>query len=189
MIDSGSGGGALTGQRAESLGLMLNELRFGLRADEDFGRTEGLESAALTLRLASRMESRSDMVLAESVESAETVGMLRGIKIARGLQSLGWTSQSCSIPPVCWALAPADALPQPITNTVVNAAIVVERNMPSTEEYPSMRLCHQEYWVNAEHSYDLQAQGQSVIVTGPRTRFPQAPRQHREPRGSCRPEQ
>src|SRR5215207_3866961 len=149
MMDSGSGGGAFTGQRAESPGLMLNALRFGLRVVTGFflpeiesadTRETGRESLrGLSLRARALLESAfavsAPLLLCS--ESAGTgppaelsvsrvVGRLRGIRIAWGDQSLGCTSQSCSSSTVCCATAPAGPLPQPNTKTVRNAVVVVE---------------------------------------------------------------
>jgi hypothetical protein len=160
MIDSGSGGGPFTGQREESLGLILKALLFGLRAATVWGLEGVVEESALAdraLLLASRMESRRVVV---SVESAGgSGGVLRGIKIGRGLQRVGWTSQSCVLSAV-WAEAPAGALPQPISQTVANAAIVVERNMRLTGEWWSMSLGHLEHGWKATPDNNLQGKGQ-----------------------------
>jgi hypothetical protein len=160
MTDSGSGGGPFTGQRAESLGLILKALRFGLRAAPGWEMDRVVAESALAARallLASRIESRRVVV---SVESAGgSGGVPRGTKIARGLHSWGWTSQSCKLSAV-WAEAPAGALPQPISQTVANAAIVVERNMRLTEEWWSMSLGHLEHGWRAMPGNNLQGQGQ-----------------------------
>jgi hypothetical protein len=160
MMDSGKEGGPFTGQRAESLGLILNALRFGLRAAVVWGPERGAEESALAARallLASRIESRRVVVSAESAGGSG--GVLRGIKIARGLQSWGWASQSCKLSAV-WAEAPAGALPQPISQTVANAAIVVERNMRITGEWWSMSLGHLEHGWKAPPGHNLQSKGQ-----------------------------
>src|SRR5918992_799608 len=145
MIDPGRGGGALTGQRAESLGLMLNALRFGLGPVAGFtpagildGNDEsGLRTGWMALGVLSTgrlpavlLSCRRLSGLSVSPEPAEagcaSGEEALGIRIARGHQSCGWTSQSSTR--VCWA-ASAAMLPQPESRATTNAVIVVERNV------------------------------------------------------------
>ena len=116
MSDSGKGGGALTGQRAESLGLMLNAFFFflaGARAESvPDARAESLaddpinrevvpaESSnalpALALSPAKVVSAARVVAESESESARAAGGVLRGTRIGRGDQSLGSTSQSCT---------------------------------------------------------------------------------------------
>lgn len=68
--------------------------------------------------------------------AAPTGGLIRGIRIARGAQNLGSTSQSCLASDPCWR---AEAFPQPRKPHVRNAAIVVERNARAGSEKQFMK--------------------------------------------------
>src|SRR3954469_1167564 len=168
IIDPGSGSGARTGQRAESLGGKLNSRLTGLaegpggllpvRAN---GRAVAVSALALSATGGSRLvlsaravsgctdtpESKLRLLPAESwtvsarTESCRTTGgVLLGIRIGRGYQSLGSVSQSCfSSPGACWATAAASALRQAKSPAVRNAVTMVERNVRIKGERRSMK--------------------------------------------------
>jgi hypothetical protein len=132
---------------------MLNALRLGLGVVAGFFLAESESAGTETSRVVSgtelppgdvestlagaalllswRRESGGVTVVAESVVSCPP-GRLRGITMARGVQSLGSTSQSGSSSTVCCATASAELLPQPSTKTVRNAVVMVERNLGVT---------------------------------------------------------
>src|SRR3954447_20508581 len=118
-MEPGRGGGAVTGHRAESAGLMLKEPRFRdgpatAGVAFPFGPTlSRLADSPRTVRLSARRLSSRVTVSADSaVESEVTAGVLRRTRIGRGDQSAGWTSQSC-LRSFCCCTARAEALLQP----------------------------------------------------------------------------
>src|SRR5215204_592350 len=136
--EPGNGGGALTGHKAESLGLMLNGPRFPERAAADalFTPARALSRWAESLSAAwlwvSRLSSRVTVSLA-----AESMDAARGIRMGRGDQSAGFTSQSC-LGSSCCCTARAEALPQPSSTAVRNAIMMVERKVDVAGEERSI---------------------------------------------------
>src|ERR671911_2185787 len=170
MMDSGSGGGAFTGHLAESPELMLNALRLGLAlgAAVGFGDTESpagmvlcrlrdtVSAPAVTGVLSACSVDCSVTVRTESPIVSAVTGVLRGIRIARGDQRFGWTSQSCSSPTVCWATTPDEPLPQPMRKAVRNALVLVERKVRNPGEEPFMSPIQGEMLWKSVDRNDLQ---------------------------------
>src|SRR3954470_6226976 len=167
-MEPGSGARVRPGQRAESRGGKLNSRLAGLvgRAGGLLpvgaaGWDVAVSALALSTRGGSRLvlsaralsprtgtpESKLRLLPAESwtvsvrTESCRTTGgVLLGIRIGRGYQSLGSVSQSCfSSPGACGEAVAASALRQPKSPAVRNAVTMVERNVRIKGERRSMK--------------------------------------------------
>src|SRR4051812_11840647 len=131
MIEPGSGSGAGTGHLAESAGLMLKIDFLALTRDNGLALSTGDVAGRAESPVALSAETESPPVLS----GREPGGTVFGIRIARGTQSGGWVSQSCTrVSAATVSTAPDCALPQPVKAVVRNAATMVERNEPVKTE-------------------------------------------------------
>jgi hypothetical protein len=149
-------------KRLRGLAGLTAEVRLCPRAPTLSRAAESRLAGVAALPALSRLSSRVTVSEAAAAESAgATGGLLRGIRIDRGAQSLGSTSHFCSRSAVCWMVAPAGALPHPMATTLRNAVNVVERNVPRAGKQRSMSLISAGDTVESDDHHDLQARGQA----------------------------